>query len=628
MDEGARRLERTALAGDREAAERFCLALARAGDLDIGRMNAARAASGLELIPAEAVRGTILCLLGIGESALVRVTWDELAIELGFGDQLVCFDGSSVNTPDWILDQAHDDAGAWIEYRGLEDKLTENQRQEVVNQFYYAIEAEWMPQRRITARLIERWITGPVNDLSTDGRRGMTREVPEPPSPTCHECGEDVVVNDDGTSNHLAANGDVNHDADADHVALPEQPGSPDRNIRIRGMLCQGQAISIESIDTRMDVSMEETGVTFRVYWPIWMAIYEAGFDDSIWRDRPLDIGSLTSQEILRLANEARHVREVRVELPEHDGGDYPGPTDEKLMEEIARAAPKKKPRATKKTTTKKKRGRKNMSSSNPSPESVAYDRDLKAGQITPAAIERRLRQLRDELDDAVFFKHSEREIASLREQVADMEAVLAGGWPHPEGDTARRERLEQEASARASSVEATQRKLDVAQREVSMLEADVREAVRMRDPEREVKKLRESLAKTVAMRDALRLERDAALSGLQAMAAKAEAEIAASAGGRTEQGPEPREQRRTFDGRLLDDESAAEIDRLLGMIRSGSLTYETVSGLMRNARQQYETGSRSGIEAVKLHAIAHKLMILDHVLRVGFKRSANRGRR
>lgn len=39
---------------------------------------------------------------------------------------------------------------------------------------------------------------------------------------TCTECGGECVVEEDGVSHHLTADGDVDHDADADHVALDE----------------------------------------------------------------------------------------------------------------------------------------------------------------------------------------------------------------------------------------------------------------------------------------------------------------------------------------------------------------------------------------------------------------------
>ncbi|WP_114906747.1 hypothetical protein [Ornithinimicrobium murale] len=39
---------------------------------------------------------------------------------------------------------------------------------------------------------------------------------------TCSDCGGECVVAEDGTSNHLSVSGEVDHDADADHVALDE----------------------------------------------------------------------------------------------------------------------------------------------------------------------------------------------------------------------------------------------------------------------------------------------------------------------------------------------------------------------------------------------------------------------
>lgn len=39
---------------------------------------------------------------------------------------------------------------------------------------------------------------------------------------TCAECGGECVVEEDGVSHHLTADGEVDHDADADHVALDE----------------------------------------------------------------------------------------------------------------------------------------------------------------------------------------------------------------------------------------------------------------------------------------------------------------------------------------------------------------------------------------------------------------------
>ena len=44
----------------------------------------------------------------------------------------------------------------------------------------------------------------------------------------CFECGNEMVVNDDGTTNHLDDDGDVDYDQDIDHIALdPRQMEMP-----------------------------------------------------------------------------------------------------------------------------------------------------------------------------------------------------------------------------------------------------------------------------------------------------------------------------------------------------------------------------------------------------------------
>ena len=36
----------------------------------------------------------------------------------------------------------------------------------------------------------------------------------------CFECGNEMVVNDDGTTNHVNDDGEIDYDLDFDHVAL------------------------------------------------------------------------------------------------------------------------------------------------------------------------------------------------------------------------------------------------------------------------------------------------------------------------------------------------------------------------------------------------------------------------
>ena len=44
------------------------------------------------------------------------------------------------------------------------------------------------------------------------------------PTPTCHECGDDVAVDDSGIATHVDEDSPtgINHERDADHTALPD----------------------------------------------------------------------------------------------------------------------------------------------------------------------------------------------------------------------------------------------------------------------------------------------------------------------------------------------------------------------------------------------------------------------
>jgi hypothetical protein len=40
----------------------------------------------------------------------------------------------------------------------------------------------------------------------------------------CFYCGNPMKIDEGGVSNHLLGSGDVDHDADADHVAVEDRP--------------------------------------------------------------------------------------------------------------------------------------------------------------------------------------------------------------------------------------------------------------------------------------------------------------------------------------------------------------------------------------------------------------------
>lgn len=39
---------------------------------------------------------------------------------------------------------------------------------------------------------------------------------------SCYECGNQVLVSDDGVARHLTEEGEIDYDQDADHVAIPD----------------------------------------------------------------------------------------------------------------------------------------------------------------------------------------------------------------------------------------------------------------------------------------------------------------------------------------------------------------------------------------------------------------------
>lgn len=162
----------------------------------------------------------------------------------------------------------------------------------------------------------------------------------------------------------------------------------------------------------------------------------------------------------------------------------------------------------------------------NSSPEAQSFSRDLASGQITPAAVERRLRQLRDELSDAVHFKYPSAQIESLQARVADLEGVLSGAAPAVEGPSARRERLEQAAFRHAAVIERLSSEASRLARQIEGMESDLHESIRMRDPAREIQAMREQIATRMAEHTAIVLELAAAQQELESMAKEARAEI------------------------------------------------------------------------------------------------------
>lgn len=160
--------------------------------------------------------------------------------------------------------------------------------------------------------------------------------------------------------------------------------------------------------------------------------------------------------------------------------------------------------------------------------EAQSFSRDLASSQITPAAVERRLRQLRDELSDAIYFKHPSAQIESLQSRVADLEGVLVGAASVVEGPSARRERLEQAAFRHAAVIERLNSQAVKLARQIEGLKLDLNESIRLRDPAREIQVMREQIAARLAEHTAIVLELSTAQQELDVMAKEAHAEVGA----------------------------------------------------------------------------------------------------
>lgn len=253
----------------------------------------------------------------------------------------------------------------------------------------------------------------------------------------------------------------------------------------------------------------------------------------------------------------------------------------------------------------------------NPSHEAQSFSRDLAAGQITPAAVERRLRQVRDELSDAVHFKYPSAQIESLQSRVADLEDVLSGATPATEGPSARRERLEQAAFRHAAVIERLNSQAVKLARQIEGMELDLSESIRLRDPAREIQAMREQIAARMAEHTALVLELSAAQQELDVMAKEAHAEVG-------DQSPPPAA---VVDGRAealrkakirlaslvseLNDRTVTRDMKLLQTVRRelreaeeevAALTARTVANpRRRSVRKTYEEETRSDLASGKL---------------------------
>lgn len=137
---------------------------------------------------------------------------------------------------------------------------------------------------------------------------------------------------------------------------------------------------------------------------------------------------------------------------------------------------------------------------------------DLRSGRVTPAEVRRRIADLKTEVDDAVFFKYPADKIASLKASIGVLEAALEPG------SAAYDEGARERAAVYAKEIEETTRpsvaremtpreraeaELDRLRLRLRVLQNDLYEAKRMRDPQSEIDRLAGQIEGTrLAIRD------------------------------------------------------------------------------------------------------------------------------
>lgn len=78
----------------------------------------------------------------------------------------------------------------------------------------------------------------------------------------CKECGQEMEINNNGIANHLDSDGNIDHNADAEHVALAEEieskvPGIVDEINNTHTALASGALKSVPASDKRISLLTE-----------------------------------------------------------------------------------------------------------------------------------------------------------------------------------------------------------------------------------------------------------------------------------------------------------------------------------------------------------------------------------
>jgi hypothetical protein len=213
----------------------------------------------------------------------VFINWDELVKELNLTEQLIYFDGKMTDVPNWVQDQADQDASYWIREHEAENQpdhesegvyeLSEEQRQTVRDLFYFAVEKEWLPKTRLEDRIDE--ITDPINEWA---ERGI------------------------------------------------QSAGITQRDLRA------GRAVDYRIVEGAF---MENSGVSFILFPPFLTAMIEANFCDYGGEDEGIELDQIAAKEVVRVYTRIRRCDGERLIDVSGDTSDYTPPRDRELLAAI-----------------------------------------------------------------------------------------------------------------------------------------------------------------------------------------------------------------------------------------------------------------------------------------------------
>lgn len=130
----------------------------------------------------------------------------------------------------------------------------------------------------------------------------------------------------------------------------------------------------------------------------------------------------------------------------------------------------------------------------------------LRSGQLTPAAVRSIIAQLQAELDDAKFFQYPAERISGIEAEIKEFEEALGPGTQAFEEGAKQRADVYAAEIYKAGEagrfdqpapVDSARSELNRLNMRLGALQTDLREAIRFRDPEPEIDRLRSKIQET-----------------------------------------------------------------------------------------------------------------------------------